>query len=291
MKQLDLLRERLSDRDIAILRDVELFRLLTTRQLRRLHFTTGHQTIDAATRACTRVLKRLRDHDLIVPLRRRIGGVRQGSAGLTWQLDTMGERLLRYLSQQGHRRRYREPSKQFIDHTLAVAGLGVDLREAEERGRIELVELAVEGTAYRSFVGAHGAKETLKPDLHAITATEDFESHWLIEADRGSEHSPHLLRKLNAYYRYLKTGRYQAEHGLFPSVLWVVPDDARRSELATLIGSEPLPQDLFQICTFDGFIDFVIAKTLGVESLPLPGVLDSTMTGPPQQAINTNCPA
>ena len=282
MRQLDELREQLSDRDLAILADVERFRLLTTAQIRRLHFTTGHDTIGAATRACTRVLMRLRGHGLISPLARRIGGVRRGSASMTWQLASGGERLLRHLYERPYRRRYREPSYEFADHTLAVAELGVQLSEADRRGTLELVELAIEGPAYRSFLGPHGAKETLKPDSYAITATADFESHWLIEADRAREHTPHLLRKLNAYYRYFKSGRYQAEHGLFPSVLWVVPDGGRVRQLSRLIASaEPLPPDLFQICTFDGFLNFVIAKTLGVESLPLPGVLESTVTDAP----------
>ncbi|WP_433194318.1 replication-relaxation family protein [Nocardia sp. CA-107356] len=283
MRQLDELREQLSDRDIAILADIERFRLLTTAQIRRLHFATGHDTIGAATRACTRVLDRLREHGLISTLARRIGGVRRGSASLTWQLASGGERLLRQLYERPYRRRYREPSYEFTDHTIAVAELGVQLLETDRRGTLELVELAVEGPAYRSFLGPHGAKETLKPDLYAITATADFESHWLIEADRAREHGPHLLRKLGAYHRYFKTGRYQAEHGLFPSVLWVVPDDARTNQLSKLITSaEPMPPDLFQICTFDGFLDFVMTKTLGVESLPLPGVLESTVTdGPP----------
>ncbi len=292
MIQLDQLREQLSERDVAILTDIERFRLLKTPQIRRLHFTAGHDTISAATRACTRVLTRLRGHDLISPLERRIGGVRQGSASLTWQLASTGERFLRHLYKRQYRRRYREPSHEFADHTLTVAELGVQLSEADRHGTIELIELAIEGPAYRSFIGSHGAKETLKPDLYAITATADFEHHWQIEADRGREHGPHLLRKLNAYHRYFKSGRYQAEHGLFPSVLWVVPDDGRAHQLSRLITDEALPPNLFQICTFGEFIDLVVSKTVGVESLPLPGILEATEDQPSALPCNpAECPA
>ncbi|WP_433576809.1 replication-relaxation family protein [Nocardia brasiliensis] len=277
MKRVDRLRDQLSDRDLAILADVQLFRLLTTSQIRRLHFTTGHQTTGAATRACTRVLTRLRGHGLISTLTRRIGGVRQGSTSLTWQLAATGDWLLRQLHGNAYRRRYHEPSPEFVKHTLAVSELGVQLRETAARETVELVGLAIEGGAHRAFLGSDGTKETLKPDLYAITATTDFESHWLIEADRAKEHSPHLLRKLAAYRRYFNSGRYQAEYGLFPSVLWVVPDDNRRRQLAALIESESLPSQLFQICTFDEFIDLVVSKTVGVESLPLPGILESTV--------------
>ena len=230
-KVLDQLREQLSDRDLHILHDVERFRLLTTQHIRRLHFTSGHATVSAATRASTRVLTRLKDHGLIATLRRRIGGVRQGSASLTWQLGATGDRLLRHLRDDRYRRRFVEPSIEFSQHTLLVAELGVQLREADERGPIDLTGLAVERLAHRSFVGAYGAQEWLKPDLHAITAGTEYEHHWFIEADRAREHTPHLLRKLVAYQRYMQSGRYQADHGLFPSVLWVVPDSGRAAQI------------------------------------------------------------
>ncbi|WP_280456411.1 replication-relaxation family protein [Nocardia cyriacigeorgica] len=276
MRQMDHLLQQLSDRDVGILEDVERFRLLTTRQIQRLHFTAGHQTVAAATRATTRVLQRLRGHGLISTLTRRVGGVRQGSESLTWQLAASGDRLLRHLHRRAYRRRYREPSPDFIKHTLAVANLGVLLREAEQAGRIELSDIDVEGQAHRAFVGRHGAKETLKTDLHTVTAGEEYEHHWLIEADRGTEHDPHLARKLTAYQRYYKSGRYQAEHGVFPSVLWVVPDDKRAGQLERLIGSlNAGTSRLFEICTFDRFIEFVVAKTIGLETISLPGILES----------------
>ncbi|QLY30388.1 replication-relaxation family protein [Nocardia huaxiensis] len=277
MRQVDLLREQLSERDIAIVEDVERFRLLTTRQIQRLHFTTGHQSVAAATRATTRVLQRLRGHGVISTLTRRVGGVRQGSDSLTWQLTATGDRLLRHLHGRAYRRRYREPSPEFTKHTLTVANLGVLLREAEQAGRIELSEIGVEGQARRMFVGRHGAREVLKPDLYAVTAGREFEHHWFIEADRGTEHDPHLARKLGAYSRFFKSGRYQAEHGLFPSVLWVVPDDKRAAVLSALIATIELGSPrLFEICTYDRFIGFVVTATNGGESMPLPGILEST---------------
>ncbi|MEV0772766.1 replication-relaxation family protein [Nocardia salmonicida] len=297
MRQMDLLRQQLSDRDIYVLEDIERFRLLTTSQIRRLYFTTGHQTVAAGTRACTRVLQRLRSHGLISTLTRRVGGVRQGSDSLTWQLAATGERLLRHLHQRPYRRRYREPSLHFIEHTLAVASLGVLLREAGARNAVEVVDLAVEGHAHRPFVGAGGAREVVKPDLLAITATDDFEQHWMIEADRGTEHDPHLGRKLSAYHRYYDTGRYQAKHGLFPSVLWVVPDPRRAGRLRELIAADAAyPPDLFEICTYAEFADFVVAKTVGVESVPLPGILETTISrhaatpAQPAQIHDRTCP-
>lgn len=273
MRVLSQLREQLSDRDLDILRDVERFRLLSTRQIQRLHFTTGHQTASAATRACTRVMGRLRDHGLVSTLSRRVGGVRQGSAGLTWQLAATGDRLLRSLRGDPHRRRFSEPSPDFVEHTLLAAELGVQLREAAYRGDLELTDLSAERGAWRTFLGPHGATAWLRPDLHAVTAGDTYEQHWFIEADRSREHGPHLLRKLEAYASFLRSGRYQATHGLFPTVLWVVPDARRIRELTTLAGQSSAPSEIFQYITTDGFIDHVLTETTGIQSLPLPGIL------------------
>ncbi|CAM4364785.1 replication-relaxation family protein [Nocardia ninae] len=271
-RQLAALHERLSARDIAILRDIERFRLLTTRQIQRLHFATGHASIGAATRACTRVLSRLSADNLIAALndqKRRRGGARRGSDQLVWQLAARGDLLLRHTRAGGYRKRYTAPSSEFVHHTLMVSELGVVLHEAAARGEIELIKLAVEGAAHQYYVGRHGAKSALKPDLHAITAGPEFEHHWFIEADRGTERGPHLLRKLTAYSQYFNTGRYQAEHGLFPSVLWVVPDVGRGRQLARLIEATPSIQaEIFQVCTRDGFIEHVVRKTLSEEREP-----------------------
>ncbi|MFM9877872.1 MAG: replication-relaxation family protein, partial [Rhodoglobus sp.] len=125
-----MLLQLLTDRDLALLQDVEQFRLLSTRQIQRLHFGIGHATISAATRGTVRVLGRLEDRGFVVRLERRIGGIKHGSSGNVWQLSATGERLLRALRGDGARRRFVEPGAPFTDHTLEVADLAVRLREA-----------------------------------------------------------------------------------------------------------------------------------------------------------------
>ena len=93
----EMLLQLLTDRDLALLQDVEQFRLLSTRQIQRLHFGIGHATISAATRGTVRVLGRLEDRGFLLRLERRIGGIKHGSSGNVWQLSATGERLLRAL--------------------------------------------------------------------------------------------------------------------------------------------------------------------------------------------------
>lgn len=272
MRLLSHLADALSERDLRILHDLEEFRLLTTRQIQRLHFADGHATISAATRACTRVMGRLKGHDMVGTLTRRIGGVRQGSSGLTWQLAATGEHYLRAVRGDPKRRRYSQPGTEFVDHTLLVAELAVLLREtARTQPDWAISHLGAERRAWRAFNGPHGVTEWLRPDLHVIAIDTDFEEHWFIEADRGREHGPQLLRKCQAYVRYMRTGAYQAEHDVFPTVLWVVPDFKRIRELEQIITTGNLPRQLFRFRTLDGFIDAMTTYE-GPEEVPLPGI-------------------
>lgn len=245
---------RLSERDVAILESLRAHRLLTTLHIRRLHFAIGHATIPAASGATLRVLVRLESHNLVSRLARRIGGVRAGSSGIVWQLGATGERLLRTMHGQKQRRRYVEPSLAFTAHTLAVAELAVRLAELRDRQTVEVVTVQTEPSCWRSFVGPHGQLEWLKPDLYAVTASGDYEDHWFLEADLATEHPPVVVRKAKVYQRYAATGAHQARHGLFPAVVWVVPNSGRREALdAALSADSTVQRELFRVVTAEDF--------------------------------------
>lgn len=251
---------RLSERDVAVLESLRAYRLLTTVHVRRLHFAHGHATTMAAAGAAMRVLERLESHGLVARNKRRIGGVRAGSSGITWQLGSKGERLLRTMHGEKHRRRYVEPSLAYTAHTLAVAELAIMLSELQDARKLELAALDTEPSCWRSFVGPHGALEWLKPDLYAVTASADYEDHWFIEADLATEHPPVVVRKAKIYQRYAATGAHQARHGLFPAVVWVVPDTSRRLALeAALAADKAIQPELFRVVTTDGFTQLIVS--------------------------------
>jgi len=254
----------LSDRDRAITESLRQFRLLSTQQLRRLHFADGHANPAAATRATTRVLTRLEDGGVIARLNRRIGGARGGSTSLIWQLGPAGERAVRALAGGKQRRRYVEPSGMFARHTIAVAELAVRLIEASRTGAAELLRLDTEPACWRSFVAPTGAVEWLKPDLYVITASSDFEDHAFVEVDLGTEHVTTVLRKARAYQRYRATGRHEADHGVFPAVTWVVPNGLREGALTAAFGADAaLAGDLHRVTTADAAL-----AALGVPGVP-----------------------
>jgi len=254
---LDTLKDRLSERDYQVLRDVEKYRLLTTRHIQRLHFDDVHPTPTASARACNRTLARLRNARVLNALDRRIGGVRAGSAGFVWYVGPGGERVLLTLgtNSASGRRNYREPSRHFALHTLAIAELAVQAVEAGRRGHIEVLELDTEPASWQQSLSPLGVAQTLKPDLRLVTVCGDYEEHWFIEADMASEHLPVILRQCAAYEAFRATGRYQALHGLFPAVLWVTPTEARAAAIRAAVGrTAGLDPALFRVCPASGYL-------------------------------------
>lgn len=248
------LEEHLTARDIRILTDVERFRLLTTRQLQRLHFPVTplgpHATASSATRGTTRVLNRLETLGVIERLQRRVGGTTHGSALTVWQLGAAGDRFLRARRGEPKRRRYEEPGRTFMSHMLAVADTAVALIEQANAGHFELLELDLEPTCWRTFVSGSAAPITLKPDLLVVTADPETETHSFVEVDLGTEHLPAVLRKCRTYQRYQTTGAEQHDRGLFPAAVWIAPDPVRAKKIREAIAADRhLTPNLFWITT------------------------------------------
>jgi hypothetical protein len=223
------LRERLSERDQAILRQVGELRLMSGRQIQAIHFpTTAHLSEAAATHARQRVLTRLTRERLLTPLKRRVGGVRAGSAGLVLALGPIGQRVL---TPGGSRRRAYEPILRFFDHTLAASQLAVELNVADRAGVLELLSWEAEPQSWREFSGLEG-RRVLRPDAFVSLGSGGYELRWFCEIDRSTESVPTVLRKCQLYADYYQSGREQAAHGgVFPRVCWIVPDELRAERL------------------------------------------------------------
>ncbi len=241
------LRERLSVRDLAIMRQVGEPRLMSARQIQAIHFPESeHDNAAAAMRARQRVLKRLVRDGLLSALERRIGGVRAGSAGLVLGLGPVGQRVL---SINGPRRRAHEPGLRFVDHTLAIAQLVVDVQVAARQGSLELLACQAEPTCWREFAGI-GGRRVLRPDAFLSLGVGEYELRWFIEVDRASESLPVVVRKCRLYADYYQAGVEQARGGVFPRVCWIVPDEARAERVRRAIARDrQLPAGLFVVTT------------------------------------------
>lgn len=249
-------RGRLSERDLAVIRQVSELRLMSARQLQAIHFPDeAHENEQAATRARQRVLERLTRERLLIRLERRIGGVRAGSAGFVLALGPVGQRIL---ASNGVRQRAYEPTLRFVDHTLAIAELVVDATLASRQGLLDLLACQSEPRCWREFPGL-GGRRLLRPDLLLVLGVGDYELRWFIEVDRGSESLPVIIRKCRLYSDYYQSGKEQAASGgTFPRVCWVAPDEQRAERIRHAIAREhALSERLFVVTTAAGALDML----------------------------------
>lgn len=212
--------DNISSRERAILLSIEQHQFLASRHIEALHFADIRPS--ARGRITRRTLARLRDLRVIDALERKVGGVKAGSEGLTYFVDTVGDRILH--QRPGQRaRRIHEPSARFLKHRLAIADTHIALITADHNGDIELVESAIEPGAWRTFAGIGAALRILKSDLYAETATDEGLVYaWFIEVDLGTESIPTLHSKCREYEAYRQTGIEQDRHGAFPLVIWSI---------------------------------------------------------------------
>jgi hypothetical protein len=249
------LRNSLTARQHAVLADLRRFRLLSASQLQRLHFADPvvHRTAMGAARATNRVLHQLQELKLISSLKRRVGGQQQGSAPTIWQLTERGVTVLHLGTMPLKRSRFDEPaSSLFVQHTLAISEVAVQMQELSRETGLELLSLQTEPDCWRSFLGDGGQPETLRPDLYVVLANSSFEQHAYVEVDLATEHAPQLLRKCRLYARYASSGTAERDAGVVPRTLWVTPTTARARFIERVISGDRQPQsDLFEVVAGD----------------------------------------
>lgn len=230
-KQLEAMRHAMGEHEKSILRAIRKYKYMTTDQIRRLHFTAG--TDRAALRRTNRTLAKLRDLGLLLPLPRRIGGVRSGSGAYIWALSAAGAKLLVMAdgNEQTSRKRHHEPSHAFLTHTIAITETAIRLHEWDNAGKMSLLTLETEPENWRKYMGLGGAVKYMKPDLFAVTASGEYEDYYYLELDMATESPAVVLRKCEQYIAYRNTGGAQREHGIYPFVVWLVPDEKRKHSL------------------------------------------------------------
>lgn len=247
----------LSQRDQAVLQAIAEHRYFTTKQVEQLLFSS-HSTPDSGARCCRRVLSRLERWKLLERPIRRVGGLQAGSAASIWMLSSAGQRLRNLQAGRGAVGRVREPGERFIQHYLAIGDAHLALVTAARAGLVELLSVQIEPACWRPYTGLGGTREVLKPDLFAVTASGEYEDHWFIEIDRATESLPVLIRQCQLYEAYRRSGTEQATAGLFPRVLWVVPDKLRATRLrAALASARTFDRELFQVTTPVELIDHI----------------------------------
>ena len=236
--QLLSIEERLTARDRAVLEAVQKYRFLTSDQIGRMFFSdcTSKKSQGRQRNLLTNRLKGL---GLIASLERQIGGPGGGSAVGIWYLTEAGHRLLTLNSVDHYKRkRFTKPSDTFLTHTVAVAECAIQIMDICRYSHdLNLEALDTEPTCWRYF-NDDRSTTVLKPDMFVVLRSQKYEDRWFIEIDCGSEHSPQIVEKCNAYLRYYYSGVEQRETDMFPYVMWVVKDEARKQYLKTQVQKE-----------------------------------------------------
>jgi hypothetical protein len=246
--------------DRAVIESLSIIHLATGQQLRRLHWPDT----PTGQRSARHHLAKLTSLRVLARLERRIGGVRAGSDGYVYALDVVGQRIAETEGPRRYRRPW-TPGLPYLAHALAVSECYVRLKTAEAAGHLDVLFFESEPACWRRYPGPHGRSLTLKPDAFVITTTHGSELRHFLEVDRGTEHAPVITRKGQAYIDYWCSGQEQQASGVFPSVLFVVPDSARLAAVSEALGR--LDADawrLFQVCTAAELLDaFTTAAEAG----------------------------
>jgi hypothetical protein len=250
--------QQLTDRDQAVMELVADLRLCSGAQLERAFWWQG--SAEARGRRARRSLKRLTSWRVLDRLPRSIGGVRAGSRGFVYGLGPVGARLM---ASDGRKRRLGTPGARHVDHTLAVAELVVRLREAERAGRLELLAADAEPACWRTYSGPLGGRLVLKPDLFVRCGAGSYEDRWFVEVDRATEAAATITGKGRQYLAHFRSGAEQRSHGVYPRVLWSVPDVARAEVVAEALAGLSAPVvGLFVVCCHDDAVDRLAEESI-----------------------------
>ena len=170
---------------------------------------------------------------------------------------------MKLLAQRGFQpRRLDAPGSLYVAHTLACTEFVVELHEADQVGELECIEVQSEPACWRGFLGPGAARLVLKPDLFVrVGAGSASEDRWFIEVDLATEASGTLRTKATRYLAHYRSGSEQAEHGVYPRVLWAVPNEYRAGQVTDAL--RHLPDEatrLFTVCLLDEAVAFLAAE-------------------------------
>ena len=266
MSALNELAARLSDRDRAVLKYVSSLRFVTGSQLTRRCFADSADPAQRA-RAARHALLRLTRLGVLARLPRVIGGVRAGSAGFVYRLGTQGQHLAVMFGWQPEQRRWRSliPGSLFLRHTLLIAELHTRLIESERAKRFELLALSAEPSCWRQMDGL--GTQRVKPDSYVRLGIGSYEDSYFIEVDRGTEGSRAIERQLDLYVAYHRSGQEQAEHGVFPRVLWLATAAERVGVIEDCVQRQPADdQVLFAVARFEAALAAMIGADANTET-------------------------
>ena len=230
---------------------VAAHRFATTTQLARLT-ALEYASSASALRQTQRHLASLAQQRLLTGLERRVGGWQGGSAVTVWTATTRGHRLVAADEGEGEvprRQRPREVSTTFLDHLLAITEVRTSIEEAVRQAADTEAAVALEPECWRTALSPSGQVQVLRSDLAVTITSPAYEDRYLVEVDRATENPGRVIATC---WRYQEHQAQIGDGGVFPLVVWLVPNDRRRHRLERAIAhSTGLLRDLFRVIRLD----------------------------------------
>lgn len=256
----DSAEQSLSPRDREVVKTVVSFGLASGEQLRQLHFR-DHISNQSSRRTAQQTLRSLVQCEVLVRLRRRVGGARSGSVGFIYALGRIGQQLSRRWrgETQARSRRAHEPGEPFVAHRLACTQLYVDLQIAQS-AQLSVRRHLSEPDCWRQRIGPFGRPLTLKPDAFVELRVGARSLHWFVEVDLATESQRVIHRKGLAYIEHFRSG---AESEVMPRVLWITPTQHRRDQIEQTLHQLPKPAEQLHVVALASDV----LKTMKGESL------------------------
>lgn len=282
----------LTRRDVALLRDVWRFRLLTTSQVETLRRADPDEALRFVSRlTLTRRLKGLFHHRY---LRRIARPCASGSLESVYTLDREGARALSlWLEEQGQAEEVRAllpsrlPKAQGLEHLLLINQARVafscaDALGREEKETLQLLEWkSSEAVRFRVEVAMPGTRRasssqavTLLPDgvvVLRVTSGEKRTRHIaFVEADRGTEPLSTLTGKARAYHAYWKSGGFGRDYGAPVGVgfwvLFTVPSKTRAGALLKALREVEGSLTMFRVALESDLVPERVAQAVWMEA-------------------------
>ena len=252
---------------------VAAHRFATTTQLARLT-ALEYASPASALRQTQRHLASLAQQRLLTNLERRVGGWQGGSAVTIWAATTRGQRLVAADEGEGEvprRQRPREVSTTFLDHLLAITEVRTSIEEAVRQQTDTEATVALEPECWRTRLGPSGQPQVLRPDLAVTVTSPAYEDRYLVEVDRATENPGRVIATC---WRYQEHHAQAGDGGVFPLVVWLVPNDRRRHRLERAIAhSTGLLRDLFRVIRLDQLPTLIHG---GPAAIPTPQATNQT---------------
>ena len=232
---------------------VAAHRFATTTQLARLT-ALEYASPASALRQTQRHLASLAQQRLLTSLERRVGGWQGGSAVTVWAATTRGQRLV--ATDEGEevprRQRPREVSTTFLDHLLAITEVRTSIEEAVRQEADTEAAVALEPECWRTALSPSGQPQVLRPDLAVTITSPAYEDRYLVEVDRATENPGRVIATCWRYQEHQAASAQAGDGGVFPLVVWLVPNDRRRHRLERAIAhSTGLLRELFRVIRLD----------------------------------------